>query len=149
MWITFNRFSIIWSVVPHFNLHCTHGIVPESLLNHLNSFCGGMFKLNTNFDTDSLLYSVISNVMATQYTCSLNSVYRPHWLVQWSHHCSHICIPVHSPWLPGYINVVPTILIILTVVRLFPDRLYIYLKWVSCEQLRVRPLQAGNLKVCV
>ena len=46
--------------------------------------------------------SVILNVMATQYTCSLSSIYCPHWLVQWSHHCSHTCIPVHSPWLPGY-----------------------------------------------
>ena len=49
--------------------------------------------------------SVILNAMATQYTCSFNSLYHPHWLVQWSHHCSHICIPVHSPWLPGYICV--------------------------------------------
>ena len=43
---------------------------------------------------------VILNVMATQYTCSLNGVYRPHWLVQWHPHCSHMRIPVHSPWLP-------------------------------------------------
>ena len=27
-------------------------------------------------------YSVILNVMATQYTCSLNGIYCPHWLVQ-------------------------------------------------------------------
>ena len=48
--------------------------------------------------------SVILNVMATQYTCSLNGVYHFHW--QWSHHCS--CMPIlgHSPWLPGYIAVV-------------------------------------------
>ena len=39
--------------------------------------------------------SVILNVMATQYTCSLNSVYCPHWLVQWSHHCS--CMQHSSP----------------------------------------------------
>ena len=45
----------------------------------------------------------------------------PHWLVQWSHHCSHIGIPVHSPWLLGYINVMQTILVILTMVGLFPD----------------------------
>ena len=32
--------------------------------------------------------SVILNAMATQYTCSLNGVYRSRWLVQWSHHCS-------------------------------------------------------------
>ena len=66
--------------------------------------------------------SVIFNVMATQCTCSLNGIYRPHWLVQWSHHCSRMCIPVHSPWLPAYINVVQTIFIILTMAHLFPDR---------------------------
>ena len=58
--------------------------------------------------------SVILNVTATQNTCSLNSICHPHWLVQWSHHCSCMCIPVHSPWLPGHINVMQTILIILT-----------------------------------
>ena len=52
-----------------------------------------------------LLYSVILFVTATQYTCSLNGIYQTHWLVQWSRHCSHMRIPVHSPWLPGYINV--------------------------------------------
>ena len=29
-----------------------------SLLNHPNSFCGGMFQLNTKFDADLLLYSL-------------------------------------------------------------------------------------------
>ena len=70
--------------------------------------------------------SVILNARATQYTCSLNSIYRPHWLVQWSHHCSCMHIPVHSPWLPGYIDVAQTILIILTIAVLFPDRPCIY-----------------------
>ena len=42
-----------------------------SLLNHLNSFHRTMFKLNAKFDADSLLYSVILNVTATQYMCSL------------------------------------------------------------------------------
>ena len=49
--------------------------------------------------------SVILSVTATQCTCSLNGIYHPHWLVHWSH-CSCMCIPVHSPWLPGHINVV-------------------------------------------
>ena len=40
--------------------------------------------------------SVILNAMATQHTCSLNSVYCPHWLVKWSNYCSHMRIPVHS-----------------------------------------------------
>ena len=66
--------------------------------------------------------SVILNVMATQYTCSLNSKCHSHWLVQWSRHCSHMQIPVHSPWLPGYINIAQTFLIILSVVELYPDR---------------------------
>ena len=45
---------------------------------------------------ESLLYWVILNVTATQYTCSLNSIYYSHWLVQWSCHCSHMCINVHQ-----------------------------------------------------
>ena len=47
--------------------------------------------------------SIILNETATQYTCSLNGVYHPHWLVQWSCHGSRRHIPVYYPWLPGYI----------------------------------------------
>ena len=53
-------------------------------------------------------------------------------LAQWhlpfpqrSHHCSHMHIPARSPWLPGYIDVAQTVLIILTVAGLFPDIRYI------------------------
>ena len=67
-------------------------------------------------------HPVILNVMATQHTCSLNDTYRPRWLVQWRRHCSRRCIPVHSPWLPGYIDVVQTVLAILTMAGLFLDR---------------------------
>ena len=66
--------------------------------------------------------SVILNERATLYTCSFNGLYCPHWLVQWSHHCSHMHIPVHSPWLPGYIDVAQTVLLILTMAGLFQDR---------------------------
>ena len=69
--------------------------------------------------------SVILNVTATQYTCLLNGVYHPHWLVQWSCHYSRMCIPVHSPWLPGYMDVMWTILVILTVAGLFETDLCI------------------------
>ena len=72
-------------------------------------------------------HSVILNVMTTQYTCSLNGVYHPHWLVQWSCHCSPMCIPVHSPWLPGYIDVVQIVLVILSMAGRFLDRLYVYI----------------------
>ena len=64
--------------------------------------------------------SVILNVTTTQYTRSLNGVYCPHWLVQWSRHCSCMCIPVHSPWLSGYMDIVQTVVIILTMAGLFP-----------------------------
>ena len=96
-----------------------------SLLNHPNSLRERMFKLNAKFDENSLLYSVILNAMATQYTCLLNRVHCPHWLLQWGHHCSHMQIPVHSTWLPSYINVIQTVLVILTVAELFPDTLRI------------------------
>ena len=67
-------------------------------------------------------HSAILNAMATQHTLSLNGVYRPHWLVQWSRHCSHMHIPVHSPWQPGYTDVTETV-VILTMAGIFPDRL--------------------------
>ena len=70
-----------------------------------------------------LTHSVIFNVMATQCTCSLSDVYCSRCLVQWSHHCLHTGIPVHSHWLPGYTDVVQSILTTLTMVGLFPDRL--------------------------
>ena len=68
--------------------------------------------------------SIILNAIITQYTYSLNSVYRPHWLVQWSCHCSPMHIPVQSPWLPDYINVVQTVLIILTMAGLFRSNMW-------------------------
>ena len=66
--------------------------------------------------------SLILNGMTTQYTCSLNGVYHPHWLVQWSHHSSCMGIPVHSPWLPSNVNVMQIILVIVTMAGVFPDR---------------------------
>ena len=93
------------------------------LLNHLNSFHEGMFKLNAKFDEDSLFY-LLSHFECGGHTVHMLSQWHllPHWLVQWSCHCSRMWIPVHSPWLPGYINIVQTILIILTMVGCFPDR---------------------------
>ena len=45
-------------------------------------------------------------------------------------------IPVHSPWLPGYIDIMQTILIILTVVGPFPERPHI-LQFDACGNGRV------------
>ena len=61
--------TIFKEFLPHFYLHCTHYIVPESLLNHLNSSmeeCASSIKIHCS------THSVILNVMDTEYTCSLN-----------------------------------------------------------------------------
>ena len=56
-----------------------------SLLNHLNSFHGGMFTFNAKFDSDSLLY------LFSQFEWEGHKVHiliqwclPPHCLVQWS-----------------------------------------------------------------
>ena len=83
MWITFNRFSTIFEAfVPHLYLCCTHYIVPESLLNHPSSFCGGMFKLNAKFDADLLFYSL------SRLECDDHTV---HMLTSW-----HLPLPLTS-----------------------------------------------------
>ena len=80
-----------------------------------------MFKLNAKFDADSLLYSL------SHFECDSHTV---HMLTQWCllppltstvrlSDCSHMPIPVL--WLQGYIDVVQTILIILTMVGVFLD----------------------------
>ena len=127
MWITFNRFLTIFEAfVPHFHLRCTHCIVPKSFwiipivsVEECSSFRQNLMQVHC------YIRSVILKAVATQYTCSLNGIYCPHWLVQWSHHCSHMRIQVHSPWLPGYTDVAHTILIILTRIGLFLDRPHI------------------------
>ena len=92
------------------------------LLNHLNSFCRGMFKLNAKSDADLLPYS-LNHFEHNGHTVHMltQQCLLPHWLVQWSHHCSLMCIPVHSPWLPGSI-ISHKQFIILTMAGLFPDR---------------------------
>ena len=70
----------------------------------------------------ALYAQVILNTTTTPYTCSINGVYHPHWLVQWGRHHSHMSIPVHSPWMPGYIDAMQTILVVLAVAQLFPNR---------------------------
>ena len=71
MWITFNRLStFLEAFVPHFYLRCTHCIVVENL-NHPNSFHVRMMQIHCS------THSVILNVMATQYTFSLNGITTP------------------------------------------------------------------------
>ena len=112
-WIIFNRFLTIFETfVPHFYLYCTHCIVLRSLLNHPNSFLGGVFKFNTKFDLDLLLYWL------SHFECDGNT---GHILTQWClllpltstvKSSLFTLIPVHAPWLPGYRDVTQTILVI-------------------------------------
>ena len=123
-WISFNRFSTIFEAFCH-NFICAALIVLSLKafwitctvsVEECSSLTQNLMKIRCS------THSVILNVMATQYTCSLNGVYHPCWLGQWSCHCSRMRIPVHSPWLPGHIDVTQTILVILTTAGLFPDR---------------------------
>ena len=91
------------------------------------------------------IHSGILNATATQDTCSLNSVYCPHWLGQWSRHCSHMCIPVHSPCLSGYIDVTETIIIILTMAELFLDRPRMSVLFISVLQAP----RSGKFGLCI
>ena len=122
----------LWSICATllFVLHCTncitvccHCIIPNTLLNHPNSFCRGMFKLNTKFDANLLLY-LLSHFDCDSHTVPMLTQWclPPHWPVQGSRHCSHLHISLHSPWLPGHINVMQTVLIMLTMAGLFTDR---------------------------
>ena len=99
------------------------------LLNHLNSFCRGMFRLNAKLDAGSLFYSL------SQFECDGHTVHMlTRWRLtrQWNHHCSHMNIPVHSPWLPGYIDVTQTILVMLTMAGLFNSTIS-YDTWIDVE----------------
>ena len=81
-----------------------------------------MFKLNAKFHADSLLYSV------SHFECVGHTVHMlTHWrlpppltsAVKSSFTHAHSS---HCPWLPVHINVMQTVLIILTMVQHFPDR---------------------------
>ena len=120
-----------------------------SFLNHLNGFRGGMLTLKAKLDADLLLNSLSHfECHATRYTCWLNGVYHPHWLIQWSHHCSCMRIPVHCPWLLGYIDVAQTLLVLFNNGLTFLNRPHIHrshftltLKFKKCWILATIELQ--------
>ena len=60
-------------------------------------------------------HAITLNATATQYTCSLNGIYSPHWPVHWCSHCSRMHIPIHSPWLQGCTNTAETVLVIIII----------------------------------
>ena len=59
-----------------------------------------------------------------------------------------MCIPVHSPWLPGYTDVMQIILIILIMVKHFLDRsynIYIYFYVYTHVLLEVNEILSSEL----
>ena len=72
--------------------------IAAGLPNHLDSFCGGLFKLNAKFDADSLL-RFLGHFECYGHTVHMLTQQRlpPPLTSTWSHHCSRRCIPVHSP----------------------------------------------------
>ena len=123
-WISFNKFLIIFEVfVPHFICAALIGLSPEVFwiiwvvsIEKCSSLTQNVMQIRCS------TCSVILNVTTTQYTCSLNGVYWAHGLAQWSWHSSRMHIPVHTPWLPGYIYVTQTILVMLKMAELFQDQ---------------------------
>ena len=84
------------------------------LLNHPDSFCGGMFKLKAKFDVD-LLLSSLSHFACDGHTVhTLNQQHVVTPLTSTMKSSLFKRIPVHSPWLPGYIDEVQTVPVILT-----------------------------------
>ena len=84
-----------------------------------------MFKLKAKSNADLLLYSL------SHFECDSRTL---HMLTQWclpptltstGNSSSRMRIPVFSPWLPGYIDVVQTIPIMLTMAGPFLDRPHI------------------------
>ena len=102
-----------------------------------------MFELHAKFHAESSLYS-LSHLECDGHTVHMLTQW-PHWLVQWSHHCSRMCIPVHSPWLPGYIDVTQTVLVILTIAGLFPDRPHMWRNLLPWESFPDPPCLAKGL----
>ena len=74
-----------------------------SLPYHPNSSHRGVLKLNVPVQNlISICCSTYSFRMQWHTVHTLTQWHLlPHWLAQWSHHCLHMCISVHSSWLPG------------------------------------------------
>ena len=115
-WVDMSWWSCQWPVAHSWGLR-----------NHPNNFHRGMFKLNTKFGAN-WLFCLLSHFECDDHT--VHMLTQQHLLPPLTSRLKLslfiICIPVHSPWLPSYMDVPPTILIILTVAGLFPDRPHIY-----------------------
>ena len=131
-------------IVMKLSITVAHGC---GLLNNLNSFCGGMLRINIISDADSLLYS-LSHCECNGHTVHiLTQRHLPPPLTSTVkfHHCSLMHIPVHSPWLLDYIDVGKTGLVTLTMAGLFPDRPCIYLQRSKSFYIHINFIVSCNL----
>ena len=79
-----------------------------------------MFKFKAKFDADSLLYLLSHCECDGHIVHMLTQRHLPSPVTSTVKLLLFMHIPVHSPWLPGYINVMQTVLIMLTMAGLFP-----------------------------
>ena len=97
------------------------------LLNHLTGFYRGMFKLHAEVNTESVLYLLTHSEWNTHTGHMLTQRCLPSPLTSTVKSSLFRCAYSSPPfWLPGYIEVVQTILIILTMAGLYLDRSHIY-----------------------
>ena len=80
----------------HYHDEAANHQLPVVAAFWITQFARGTFKLNAKFDADLLLYLLIHFECDGHTVCLLTQWHLIHWLVQWSHHRSHMHIPVHS-----------------------------------------------------
>jgi hypothetical protein len=100
-WIAFNGFSAIFDLsVPHSYLGFTHWIIPESLLNHSNSFRWWMSRFETKLDACPLICSP-SHCEYDGHTVHklTQQCLTADWVAPWESDCSRMCSKVFFVWL--------------------------------------------------
>ena len=90
--------SSVWDVI-YEQVHCRDEAANHQLLIAAGFWiirivsieeCSSLMQIWCRFIA---LFAQLFWMRWSQYTCSLNGIYHPQWLVQWSHHCPHM----HSP----------------------------------------------------
>jgi hypothetical protein len=118
--IAFNGLPAIYEAsLQQFFLSFAHWIIPESLLNHTDSFRGRMSEFEAKREADSWsTRSVTVNTTVTRHTN-----YAVAWLIPQESDCSRMRRKASSAWLPIYIKATRPVLEIFTMAGYFLDRL--------------------------
>ena len=127
MWIAFHRFPAIFEVlVPQFYLGFTHGIIPETLLNHSNSFHRLIYKSELKLDTNLLICS-FGHCECDSHTVHKLSLQHltTNLLAPWESECSRMHSKVSPDWLPSDIKATWSVLEIFKMAGYFPAKPHI------------------------